>query len=299
MKKIFKWIGIVLGSLISLIVIIAATLFFVGSSRLNKTYDIPVDNIVIPTDAASIERGKHLTETLCTHCHTNDLSGKVWFSFPPAGTVDSANLTSGEGGIGREFTTDADYVRAIRHGVGPDGKPIFMPSVAAFQGMSDEDLGALIAYLKTVPPVDHITNGQQFTPLAKILIGIGVIKLPVAVVSHSPSVTAPEKAVSAEYGQYLVTISGCYDCHTQNLSGGPYPQPGISLIVPNITTGGEVGTWTEDQFIATIRTGVNPAGHPLDAELMPWPQIRLSSDDELKAIWMYLQTVPALGQSTK
>ena len=299
MKTTLKWTGIVIGSLVGLIFILAASLFFIGSSRLNKTYNIPADNIVIPTDAASIEKGKHLTETLCTHCHTIDLSGKLWFSFPPAGKVDSANLTSGEGGIGKEFTTDEDYVRAIRHGVDPDGKPIFMPSVAAFQGMSDEDLGALIAYLKTVPPVDHKTNGQQFTSLAKILIGAGVIKLPAAIVSHTPSVAAPEKAVSAAYSQYLVTISGCYDCHTQNLSGGPYPQPGISLIVPNITTGGEVGSWTEDQFIATIRTGVNPAGHPLDAELMPWPQIRLSSDDELKAIWMYLQTVPELPQYTE
>ncbi len=299
MKTTFKWIGIVIGSLVGLIVIVAVTLFFIGNSRLNKTYEIPADNIVIPTDAASIEHGKHITETLCTHCHSIDLSGKLWFSFPPAGTVDSANLTSGEGGIGQEFTTDEDYVRAIRHGVGPDGKPIFMPSVAAFQGMSDEDLGALIAYLKTIPPVDHKTNGQQFTPLAKILVGNGVIKLPAAIVSHASSVTAPEKAVSAEYGQYLVTISGCYDCHAQNLSGGPYPQPGVSLIVPNITTGGEVGSWTEEQFIATIRTGVNPGGHPLDAELMPWPQIRLSSDDELKAIWMYLQTVPAMEQSSK
>lgn len=299
MKNALKWLGIVAGSLLGLIVVIAAALFSIGSSRLNKTYDIPADNLVIPTDAASIEKGKHLTETLCTHCHTTDLSGKLWFSFPPAGKVDSANLTSGEGGIGQEFTTDEDYVRAVRHGVGPDGKPIFMPSVAAFQGMSDEDLGALIAYLKTVPPVDHKTNGQQFTPLAKILIGAGVIKLPAAIVSHTSSVTAPKEAVSAEYGQYLITISGCYDCHAQNLSGGPYPQPGVSLIVPNITPGGEVGSWTEEQFIATIRTGINPSGHPLNPELMPWPQIRLSSDDELKAIWMYLQTVPALEQSTK
>lgn len=299
MKNTLKWLGIIAGSLLGLIVVIAGTLFFIGSSRLNKTYDIPADNLVIPTDTASIEKGKHLTETLCTHCHTSDLSGKLWFSFPPAGTVDSANLTSGEGGIGQEFTTDEDYVRAIRHGVGPDGKPIFMPSVAAFQGMSDEDLGALIAYLKTVPPVDHKTNGQQFTPLAKILIGAGVIKLPAAIVSHNFSVSAPEKAVSPEYGQYLVTISGCYDCHAQNLSGGPYPQPGVSLVVPNITPGGEPGSWTEEQFFTTIRTGVTPSGHSMNPELMPWPQIRQSTDDELKAIWIYLQSVPAVKQGGK
>jgi mono/diheme cytochrome c family protein len=299
MKKIFKWIGIVLGSLIGLILIVALILFIKGSSRLNKTYDFPADNIVIPTDAASIEKGQHLAETLCTHCHTADLSGKTWFSFPPAGTVDSANLTSGEGGIGREFTTDADYVRAIRHGIGPDGKAIFMPSVAAFQNMSDQDLGALIAYLKTVPPVNHKTNGQQFTPIAKIMIGAGIIPLPVEIVSHNSNVNAPAAGVTAEYGHYLVTVGGCYDCHGQNLSGGPYPQPGVTMLVPNITPGGEIGLWTEEQFFSTLRTGVSPSGHQLNPEFMPWQEVGKSSDDELKAIWMYLQTLPKLERSGK
>jgi len=299
MKKIFKWIGIVLGSVVGLILVFAAILFFKGSAQLNKTYDIPDDNIVIPTDAASLEKGKHLAETLCTHCHTTDLSGKTWFSFPPAGKVDSANLTSGEGGIGREFTTDADYIRAIRHGVGPDGKPIFMPAVAAFQSMSDQDLGALIAYLKTVPPVNHKTNGQQFTPLAKILIGVGVIKLPVEIVSHNSDVAAPTPGLTTEYGQYLVTVGGCYDCHGSNLAGGPYPQPGVSILVPNITPGSEVGSWTEEQFFATMHTGVTPGGHELNQEYMPWQEIGKSTDDELKAVWMFLQSQPKLEQNTK
>ena len=299
MKKILKWLGIVFGSLIGLILVAAAILFFKGSARLNQTYDIPADNIVIPTDVASLEKGKHLVETLCTHCHTTDLSGKTWFSFPPAGQVDSANLTSGEGGIGREFKTDADYVRAIRHGVGSDGKPIFMPSVSAFQSMSDKDLGALIAYLKTVQPVNHKTNGQQFTPIAKIMIGAGIIPLPVENVSHKSNVTAPAPGVTTEYGQYLVTVGGCYDCHGQRLAGGTYPQPGVTMLVPNITPGGEPGTWSEKQFFAAMRTGITPTARQLNPELMPWQEVGKSSDDELKAIWMYLQTVPKMEQAGK
>ena len=93
MKKILKWIGIVIGVIAGLVILFAATMFFVGSSRLNKTYSIPADNIAIPTDGASIDRGKHLVETLCIHCHTTNLSGKTWFSFPPAGKVDSAIST--------------------------------------------------------------------------------------------------------------------------------------------------------------------------------------------------------------
>ncbi|MBK8419325.1 c-type cytochrome [Candidatus Villigracilis saccharophilus] len=174
-----------------------------------------------------------------------------------------------------------------------------MPSVVAFQDISDEELGALIAYLKTIPPVDHKTNGQQFTPLAKIMVGAGIIKLPVEIVNHKSHVTAPAAGVTNEYGQYLVTISGCFDCHAENLAGGPYPQPGVSLLVPNITPGGEPGSWTEDQFFTTIRTGITPDGHQMNPEYMPWPQIRLSTNDELKAIWMYLQSVPANEQSGK
>src|SRR5574339_737504 len=129
MRRVFKWIGIVLGSLIGLIVVLAGVLYLIGNGRLNKTYSFPPSNIAIPTDAASIEYGKHRAETSCEGCHGADLSGvKDFFNAGPLGTVDSANLTTGEGGIGREFTSDEDYVLAIRHGIDPEGKPIFMPA---------------------------------------------------------------------------------------------------------------------------------------------------------------------------
>jgi hypothetical protein len=104
MKKALRWIGIVVGSLVGLVLVGAAVLYFIGNARLNKTYDFPPSNIVIPTDAASIEYGKHWAESLCQGCHGEDLSGmEKWFDGGPLGTVDSANLTSGVGGVGQEF----------------------------------------------------------------------------------------------------------------------------------------------------------------------------------------------------
>ncbi|HRQ32942.1 MAG TPA: hypothetical protein PLM89_07545, partial [Anaerolineales bacterium] len=121
MKKVLKWIGIVLGSLIGLILLAGIVMIMIGNSRLNKTYDFPPSNITIPTDAASIEYGKHRAETLCQGCHGPDLSGiDAWFNAPPIGLISSPNLTSGAGGIGANFTTE-DYVRAIRHGIDPQG----------------------------------------------------------------------------------------------------------------------------------------------------------------------------------
>jgi len=297
MKNIFKWIGIMLGSLVGLILVVGAVLYLMGNARLNKTYDFPPSNIVVPTDAASIEYGKHRAETLCEGCHGPNLDGiEKWFNAGPLGTVDSANLTSGDGGIGREFKTDQDYVNAIRHGIDPEGLPLFMPAVASTSHLSDEDLGAIIAYVKSVPPVNHITNGHQFKPLAKILLAAGKLgKLPVEAVSHDIHVAAPARAVSVEYGGYLVDTNDCRVCHGPQLNGGPFPDPTITLISPNLTPGGEPGLWTEEQFLNTIRTGTTPSGHQL-SEHMPWKSYKLMTDDELKAIFMYLQSVPKLEQ---
>lgn len=301
MKKIFKWIGIALGSLIGLLLAAGVVMYLLGNARLNKTYDFPPSNIVIPTDAASIEFGRHRAESLCQGCHGKDLGGiENWFAAGPLGTIDAANLTAGEGGFGREATSDEDYVKAIRHGIDPEGKPIFMPAVNSTSFLSDEDLGAIIAYVKSVPPVDHVTNGQNFTPLAKALYTAGVLpRMPVETVSHEVHVTAPARGVSVEYGEYMVNTNDCHLCHGPQLNGGPHPDPTIKLISPNLTPGGEVGFWTEEQFINTIQTGITPSGHELNPEYMPWNYYRFMSDDELKAIFMYLKSLPKLEQYTE
>jgi len=300
MKRVLKWIGIVLGSLIGLLLLGAVVLYFMGEARLNKKYEIPPSNITLPTDTASIDFGKHRAEILCQGCHGAALSGiNNWFNAGPLGTIDSANLTSGAGGIGSQFSTE-DYVRAIRHGIGQDDKPIFMTAVVSTAFLSDKDLGAIIAYLKTIPPVDHKTNGRHFTPLARILLAAGMLgKLPAEAVSHDVHVTAPEPGPTAAYGEYLVNTNDCHVCHGPQLNGGPYPNPTIKKISPNLTPGGEPGFWTEEQFVNTLRTGTTPGGHALNPELMPWKYYRQFSDDELKAICLYLQSLPKLSQYTQ
>lgn len=300
MKRFFKWFGIVLGSLVGVLLIAGMAFYIAGTMRLNKTYDFPPSNLTLPTDAESMEIGKHRVESLCSGCHGEDLGGITnWFDSPPLGTIDSANLTAGEGGVGQEYTTE-DYVRAIRHGVNAQGKPIFMPAVASTAYISDEELAAIIAYIKTLPPVDHQTNGQKFSPVARIMVGAGVLgKLPAESVSHETNVSAPPVGVSAEYGEYLVNTHDCHLCHGPNMNGGPFPDPTIKKISPNLTPGGELAFWTEEQFINTIRTGTTPSGHQLDAKLMPWDSYKNFYDDELKAIWLYFQSLEKLPQYTE
>ena len=301
MKKILKWVGIGLGSLIGLLLIVVAGLFISGSSRLNKTYDFPPSNITMPTDEASMEFGKHRAEVLCQGCHGPDLGGiENWFNAGPLGTVDSANLTSGEGGVGQRYQSDEDYIRAVRHGINIEGKPIFMPAVVSTAFLSDEDLGAIIAYVKSVPPVDRVTHGNNFTPLAKIMLAAGMLgDLPVEAVSHEVNVTAPEVGATVEYGEYMVNTNDCRICHGPGLNGGPFPDPTIKFISPNLTPGGDLASWTEEDFINAIRTGNTPEGYALNPSLMPWKEYSNFYDDELKAIWLYLESIPELPQYTE
>lgn len=301
MKKVFKWIGIVFGSLLGLILLAAAVLYVIGNARLSKTYDFSSSNITIPTDAESIAYGKHRAETLCEGCHGKDLSGiDGWFDVAPLGRIDTPNLTSGEGGFGREAKSSEDFVRAIRHGIDPQGKPLFMPAVVSTAYLSDEDLGAIIAYVQSVPAVDHTVQERHFTPLANILFAAGMLgDLPVETVSHKNNLSAPERAATLEYGEYLVNINDCRVCHGPNLNGGAYPDPSIAIITPNITPGGEPGFWSDEEFLAAFTTGVTPSGRQLDPALMPWKDYAKFYDYELQAIWMYLQSLPKLPQFTK
>ena len=294
MKKFFKWLGIVLGSLLGLIVLVFLGLAFKGSSMLNKTYDVQVETITIPTDAASIARGEHWVKAECIGCHTDNLSGGPFFEAPFA-TIDAKNLTSGKGGAGSEFK-DADWIRALRHGVNPEDHSLIIMPASDFRYFSDSDLGDIIAYVKSVPPVDKETREPNFNLLGKAMVGAGVFGKGIVVaedIQQSEPVPSsyPSAGITPEYGAYIVNASGCHTCHGVNLSGGKSPDPSAKN-APNLTPGGELIAWKEADFIKAIRTGITLSGHPLDPKQMPWEHYKNFSDDELKAIWVYLQSVP-------
>jgi mono/diheme cytochrome c family protein len=294
MKKILKWLGIVLGTLLGLIVIVLAVLYFKGQGMLSQVHTVTPENISIPTDAASIERGKHFVQAICEDCHTADLSGRKLLEAPFA-TIYSANLTPGQGGAGAQFT-DADWVRALRHGVDNQGRDLVLMPAQVFWNFNDQDLGEVIAYLKSLPPVDAEHPDPQITPLGKIMMGAGMFGpaiVPANVIAHDQRPPVVPVGVTAQYGEYLVSVSGCHDCHGAQLSGGKSSKPG-AIDAPNLTPGGELRAWTDAQFVNTIRTGVAPSSHALNPTEMPWKSFTHYSDDELKAIFLYLQSLPEL-----
>ncbi len=254
--------------------------------RLNRVYEVPVEIIEVPTDQASVERGMHLVDTVlfCKECHGDDLGGRLQFNDPLTGRIAAQNLTSGAGGIGSE-TTDEEWVLAIRHGVDESGNPLIEMPSEAFYSLSDEDLGAIIAYVKSVDPVDNELPERRLGPFYQLSILSNPNLIPAEVIDHfEPRPPSPEPGATVAYGKYLATA--CRICHGPALSGGPGAGAGLDL-----RASGDLADWSEQEFIMALRTGEVPRGEDLDPNLMPWERVGKLTDGELRAIWLYLRTL--------
>ncbi len=287
MPRWLRWTGRVVAGLVLLVVLAVAALYAITTRHIGRTYDFPDSPVRAATDSASLARGRHLVEAIgkCQECHDADLGGKMWVDEPAFGRLAGANLTSGRGGIGG--LTDADLERALRRGVGRDRRPlVFMPA-EAFAALGDEDLAAMIGYLRTLPPVDREMPAPKVGPVARALFLRGNFPLlPVTLIDHSASRPAPVPGVSTEYGEYLATIGGCRSCHGLALAGDANPG------APDITVG-RIGAWTEEDFFRSLRQGQRPDGSVIDPVKMPWVRSGQMTDDETRAVWMYMRTLPA------
>jgi mono/diheme cytochrome c family protein len=290
MKRVLKWVGYIVGGLVVVLLLAVGTVYAVTSSRMGKTYATNTPTIAIPTDSASIARGQHLAVTVgkCQACHGDNYAGTVFADEPMFGRLSAANLTKGKGGVGATYK-DEDWVRTLRYGINPQGKSVvFMPS-EAFTHLNDTDLSQMIAYLKTLPPADMtIKPLKSVGPIGRAIYLFGDLPLlPAEIIDHDMARPVVTEAPSVEYGKYLVDAGGCRGCHGENLEGasaGPTP-------TPNLTPSGELGKWTEADFVKVIRTGVRPDGRTLST-FMPWQYMKGLNDVELGAYWAYLHSLP-------
>ncbi|MDB5248386.1 MAG: cytochrome c [Segetibacter sp.] len=301
MKKALKWTGFIILALIAGVAITAAT-------RQHIKYEAPYPAITASKDMAVIARGKHLVLDIahCADCHSKadvdsliqagadvQLSGGRLFALP-VGNIYTKNITSDkETGIGNY--TDEEIARALRFGVHPDGTAVydFMP----FHNVSDEDLTAIISYLRTQKPVHNEVPKHNLN-----LIGNMVNAFMVKPVGPSEEVAKKvQPDTTASYGRYLVhNLANCNGCHSRRdisgklvgepfTGGSPMKKEGFpALTPPNLTpdSSSRIFGWTQQMFIQRFRMG-----KLIKHSEMPWNTFKRMSDDELKAIYNYLRTV--------
>jgi mono/diheme cytochrome c family protein len=277
-----------------LILVPLGAIFGVSQLRMAKGYAFEGPPISVVFDEATLARGEHFFVTRgCVDCHAGDLGGETIVQDPLAGRISGTNLTRGQGGVADRYS-DAAWARAIRHGINAEGKPlIFMPSYE-YTTLGDEDVAALIAYIRSAPPVDREIPRQRVGPLARALLLAGQMPLLSAeIVDHEAErAPAPLEGVTVEYGAYVA--AACVGCHGPTFSGGRIPgAPPTFPVVTNITPDPEtgIGGWTEADFVRALREGVRPDGSVLDP-FMPVQNTRVMTDTEIRAAWLYLQTLP-------
>lgn len=293
-KKILKLAAGILGVVLVGGAIYAGAVVQRFNASMERVYDVPLPALSASTDPAAIERGRHLAASVggCagSDCHGSDLSGGATIDAGPVGRFTAPNLTPGSVAAA---ASDAEIARLLLHGVRRDGRSArFMPS-HEINWLPDEDLVALLSYLRSVPAVAKADGPLEIGLLGKLLDRHDLFVLDVARrIDHSRRETAPEPAPTALYGAFLART--CTGCHGQNLSGGRIPGAPPEMAIPTNITPDATGIrdWTFADFERLLATGTRPNGTRLDP-MMPVAALNAMNDTEKRALWEYLRSVPA------
>jgi mono/diheme cytochrome c family protein len=292
MKKALKILGWGVAGVLIVVLFAALVIWLVTQSHWNTTYSLSSETVTISDDPQMLDHGRHvLTIRGCFDCHGENLGGKIFLEDPGVGRIVATNLTSGEGGIGRDYS-DEDLVRSIRKGVRKDGKSVlFMPS-HEYALLHQRDIDAMISYMRSMPPVDsQLPPSKLNLPIRTIYLLAGNVSLfPARLIDQTIPVPLTEPASVMEMGKYLSTT--CIGCHGGNLSGGtiagvPPHWPQAS----NLTPAGPMGSWSEADFFRAMKEGITPDGRHLENEYMPYSVLGAMTDEEMHALFVYLQSI--------
>jgi len=286
-----KFPGVILAGLLALVFLLVV--FFAGKGMVAAYFPAsePAPNLKVEGTPEQIARGKYLAYIGCAGCHGDqgefplkggfDLANDIPL---PIGSMVASNLTPG--GVLKE-RTDGELFRALRHGIAKDGTVLVMMSIMPYRQLSDDDTKALIAFLRSQAPVEtKFKSGDDLNLLAFIMDGAGMFPPPDPI--NKNPITAPVKAINAEYGKYVATFGECRGCHGPDMTGTP-PSSVDPEGVPNPRP--IVGTWTREQFVQTMRTGVKPTGQVF-TNRMPWVNASRMNDEDLSALYEYIKAKP-------
>lgn len=292
-NKILRYTVRGLVALVGVAVIGVAGLYAWSNSELKTTVADPTHDFVAVTDSLAVARGEHVVKVLakCVDCHGDDLGGATLLDNFPIGRIAGPNLTPHATGVVAGYS-DADWERAIRHGVAKDGRRLLIMPSMEYQFLSDEDVAAAVAYLRTVAPVERAVVTNRIGPLARALFAAGQMPLfPSEMVRHrAEAVSRPAADSTVEYGKYLGDI-GCAGCHGQQYQGGKIPgTPPDWPPASNLTPTG-IDHYSYEDFRRALTEGQRPGGTEIKPP-MPISATKQMTEVEFVALWKYLRTLP-------
>ncbi|MGZ8994280.1 MAG: c-type cytochrome, partial [Burkholderiaceae bacterium] len=288
-EKLLKWVGVVAASLVTVGIglVVAANLLF--ERKRERVIKLDIKAIPVVVDAAALERGKYLFMSRgCGDCHAATGAGRAFIDEPGGGFyVRSPNITLA--GVVAKYT-DVDWVRAIRHGVKPDGRPLFIMPSEDYNRLTDRDVAALIAYARSLPGVSGGSAEFRVPLPVKALYAIGIVKDSAEKIDHrQPTASPVAEGVTPEHGKYVANL--CIGCHGDGLSGGKIPGgppnwPAASNLTPGQGTVMSIYDSAE-KFKAMFRSGKRPGGSGV--AVMPFDTLREINDTDVAALYAYLK----------
>jgi len=281
MKGLLRWIGILSGVVAAVMVVASALVYILSERTLARTYAVPAANVSIPTDPGAIAEGRRLTAIrgCFTDCHGRHGEGRVMFDRPAIARIVAPNLTSAV----RRYT-DAQLVTIIRRGVRPDGRSVLVMPSEAYVSLTDADLGSMIAYLKSLPPVVGPGPSISVGPLGRLGLVGGKFKTAARLIADE---SPPPEAASevGSFGRYLARTT-CGACHGSDLRGASNPD----FTSPSLQI---VAAYSPEAFSGLLRTGAALGERQLPV-MSPQARLNLTNltDAEITALYSYLHALP-------
>jgi mono/diheme cytochrome c family protein len=291
--KTLRVLGWSVAGLLAILGLLAVGVVLLSQRKYERTVDIKVAPVAYVDAPEAMARGKYLFESRgCAECHGSNGAGRVFIDNGASMRARSPNITRGAGGVVGKYT-EVDWVRAIRHGVKPDGRPILIMPSEDYNRLTDGDLAALVAYVRTLPAAAGAPAEFTLPFIFKAMYVAGVVTDAPERINHSlpPAQPVPDQA-NAAHGAYVANM--CLGCHGARLTGGKIPGgppdwPAAADLTPTSVVMKRYDS--VDKFKSMMRTGKSPDGRAL--QVMPFPTLKQLNDTDVDALYLYLKALPA------
>ncbi|WP_431097876.1 c-type cytochrome [Polaromonas aquatica] len=293
MKRWIKWTAGLVGVAVVLVAGVAVVGSQMADSKSQRQIKVSVQPVTIPATAQALERGAYLYSSRgCADCHGAAGAGREFMNDGKM-RLAGPNITPSEGNVVARYRTE-DWVRTVRHGVKPDGRPVFVMPSEDYNRFTDEDLGALVAYVKSLPPTPGGAAVLDVPMPVRILYAFDLIKDAAQKIDHAlPPARPIAEGVTPAHGAYVANM--CIGCHGATLAGGKIPGGPPDWAPAANLTPGEGSAMPRyknaDAFVAMLRSGKRPDGTAI--AVMPFESLRALNDVDAQALYAYLKTVPA------
>ncbi len=292
-----QWIRRCLWAIGTLAVLAAALVVVglqLGERKANRRIAMAVQPVPIPTDTAALERGRYLYASRgCAECHGANGAGRTFVDDVKAGVkIAGANISKGGAGSVTTAYQPADWVRTIRHGVKPDGRPLRVMPSEDYNRFTNADTGALIAYVVSLPPAAGGPADVKLPLPARVLYGLGQIPDAYDRIDHKlPAQQPVAEGVTLEHGKYVANL--CLGCHGTKLeggkiTGGPPDWPAAARLAPG--EGSVMPRYADAAaFLAMLKSGKSPDGRAL--AVMPFETLAQMNETDVRALHLYLKSL--------